>query len=71
MNQEIPDSPESEEDPEEMLKSKVVATKLKVSESTLSRWRDKKVGPYAYAYPGNQYRYKRKEVDAWLRENRF
>jgi predicted DNA-binding transcriptional regulator AlpA len=58
----------TEDDP--LLSPEQVYTWLGVSEATLRRWRDKGVGPaYIRAPGGRVIRYRRSDVEAWLREH--
>ena len=49
-----------------LLDSREVAAYLKVSESTLSRWRTDRTGPPFLRLGGGVIRYRLDAVDAWL-----
>lgn len=53
--------------PSPLLDSREVATYLKVSESTLSRWRTERTGP-PFLRMGAITRYRLDAVDVWLAE---
>lgn len=57
-------------DPDAMLDERQVAETLNLSVFTLQRWRVKGRGP-AFAKLGSAVRYRRGDVDAWLRANSF
>jgi excisionase family DNA binding protein len=58
------------EEPPELLTVPEAARYLRVTARTLDRWRLRGVGPPSLKLPSGARRYRRADLDAWLREQR-